>query len=263
MPFLEVSTGVKCGMACSYCPRDKIAKSYRGPSLMSLETFNTALANTPDNLPVSFAGYAEPYLNVNCSAMVQAAADVGRRVQMYTTGVGMNVADVEMLESVKPSPMILHLPDAGGDMKAKVTPEYAERMQRLAANVPGLRTVCYGEWHPMLMDLKRYEVGYGLHSRAGNVTHLAQVKRHGPLRCRPAPNLDENVLLPSGELSLCCNDWGLVHIVGDLTRRAWADIHAGEAMAAHREKMRSGESCLCSTCEFAEAVWPNLKHEWS
>jgi hypothetical protein len=219
---------------------------------MSFETFATALANTPETLAVSFAGYAEPYLNRECTRMGQHAASAGRRVQMYTTGIGMTDDDVDALIRVRPSPLILHLPDVDGDMQAKVTPEYADRMARLASEVPGCRVVCYGAWHPLLVNLKPRDAHYGLHSRAGNVKHLSQLKNHGPLRCRVAPGLDENVLLPDGSLALCCQDWGLQHVVGDLTRQTWEEIHAGEAMQEMRRVMSDGEPCLCQTCEFAE-----------
>ncbi len=252
MPFLEVSTTVFCPMACSYCPRDKIESAYHGPRLMAFDTFAAALANTPHDLPVSFAGYAEPYLNRECSRMVEHAHDQGRRVQMYTTGVGMDDADAELLIRVQPSPCVLHLPDAAGDMKAKVTPNYAARMARLALGIEGLETVCYGDWHPLLSMLKSYEARHGLHSRAGNVTHLPQVRKRGPLRCRVAPGLDENVLLPDGNLALCCSDWSLQHPMGSLLTATWGEIHDGAVMNEMRRVMRAGEACLCQACEFSE-----------
>lgn len=220
---------------------------------MTFETFAAALANTPNDLAVSFAGYAEPYLNRECSRMVAHAHANGRRVQMYTTGVGMTDADVDTLIAVQPSPCVLHLPDAGGDMKAKVTPEYAARMSRLALGVRGCRTVCYGQWHPLLIGLKAYEVGYGLHSRAGNVTHLPQVRNRGALKCRSAPGLDENVLLPDGSVALCCQCWRLEHMIGSLLESTWEELHRGEPIAEVRRMMREG-GALCGSCEFAESA---------
>lgn len=254
MAFLEVSTTVVCPMACSYCPRLAIESAYHGPRLMTFETFAAALNHCPPELAVSFAGYAEPYLNRDCSRMVDHAAMQCRRVQMYTTGVGMTDADVDVLIKVQPSPCVLHLPDAGGDMKAKVTLEYASRMSRLAMGVKGCQTVCYGGWHPLLIPLKAYQAGHGLHSRAGNVTHLPQVRKRGPLRCRISPKLDENVLLPDGNLSLCCADWSLQHPVGSLLTQTWGEIHAGEQMTEMRRVMAAGESCLCQNCEFSESA---------
>jgi hypothetical protein len=82
------------------------------------------------------------------------------------------------------------------------------------------------------------------------VTKIGGVKKIGPIQCRPAPLLDENVLIPDGSLMLCCNDYGLRHVLGNLSTQTWAEIHAGEQIAAVRESMRAGD-CLCRTCEFA------------
>jgi hypothetical protein len=257
MPFLEVSTTIGCPMACSYCPQDLIGARYAGPRRLSLETFAAALANCPPSLTVSFAGYAEPFLNRDCSSMIElAAAEVGRALQIYTTGVGLSDADAELLARVHPKILMIHLPDGEGDMKANVTPEYVGRIRRLSKTVASFRAVCYGKMHPLLEEFRPLLKNYGLHSRAGNVekvARLGRIRHRGPLRCRTAPALDENVLLPSGELALCCQDYGLAHIVGDLTRQTWDEIHAGERLSAVRELMASdaGE-CLCRTCEFAE-----------
>lgn len=257
MPFLEISTTIGCPMACSYCPQGTIGEAYRaseGPRRMTFETFAAALNNCPPGLTVSFAGFAEPYLNRDCSRMIALAAGQGRPVQMYTTGVGMSDDDVDLLIEVQPKILMLHLPDGDGDMKASVIAEYVERIERLAESVKSFAAVCYGAMHPMLGAFERYLKNYGLHSRAGNVTHLGQVRKAGPLRCRPAPGLDENVLLPDGTLALCCNDWSLRHPVGNLLSETWEAIHGGEKMREIRRLMAEKDPAglLCSTCEFAE-----------
>lgn len=254
--FLEISTTVGCGMSCSYCPQATIAKAYSGPRLMSFEIFAAALANCPAGITVSFAGYAEPYLNRECSAMIAHAAAGGHPVLVYTTGVGMNDADVELLIRIQPQILMLHLPDNDNDMKVggAVNAEYLLRMRRLSQHVESFQAVCYGNMHHLLIEFSRYLKGYGLHSRAGNVVQLAQVpKMSGPLKCRVAPGLDENVLLPDGRLALCCQDWNLRHMIGDLTKQTRNEIHGGSAMAEVKRLMHDG-GALCQTCEFAECA---------
>lgn len=238
-------------MRCSYCPQELIGERYAGPRLMPFDTFARALANTPDNLPISFAGYAELYLNRQCSAMIELAAIQQRRdVMVYTTGVGLDDSDAELLARVHPKILMLHLPDGDGNMKANVTPEYVGRIRRLSKSVASFRAVCYGAMHPMLEEFRPFLKNYGLHSRAGNVTKMTRMRIGGPLKCRVATDLDENVVLPDGRLALCCQDYGLTQIVGNLLTETWEEIHSGPAMRAFRELMRVGE-CLCRTCEFA------------
>jgi hypothetical protein len=260
MSFLEVSTTIGCPMACSYCPQDLIGQKYAGPRRMTFETFAAALRNCPPDLGVAFAGYAEPFLNRNCGQMIELAADQGRAVQVYTTGVGLSDADAETIVRAYPKILMMHLPDGDGDMKASVTTEYVGRIRRLSKQVASFRCVCYGSMHPLLLEFKPFLKNYGLHSRAGNLPNaagFARVRLRGPIKCRVAPALDENVLLPSGELALCCQDYGLAHVIGDLLAHTWAQIHGGgaggERLAALRATLRSENGdCLCRTCEFAE-----------
>ncbi len=250
MAHLEISTTIGQCLDCSYCPQETIKSAYTGPRVMPLITFASALANCPHDLTVSFAGFAEPYFNRDCSTMIQWAARGGRRIMVYTTGIGMSDFDVDVLIRLQPF-LMLHLPDGDGDMQAKVTPDYVQRMNKLARGVKGSQYVCYGSMHPALVGFDAEHKNYRLNSRAGNVTHLTQIRNRGPLKCRPAPNLDENVLLPDGRLALCCSDWGLDHIIGDLTAQAWGEIHDGAALNEQRRKMNAGESCRCQSCEFA------------
>jgi hypothetical protein len=78
-------------------------------------------------------------------------------------------------------------------------------------------------------------------------------RRVGPLRCRPSPNFDHPICLPNGDVVVCCQDFGLDHVLGNLVRQSWADIAGGPAVVRLRELMKSGE-CLCRRCEYSEST---------
>lgn len=243
-----------CPMACSYCPQQAAEQAYHGPRLMSLATFMAALYHAPADIPVSFAGLAEPYLNNHCTRMIEIVHARGQRVYVYTTGCGMSDADVQALIEMQPYRLVFHAPDAEGDMKLNVTPDYVERMTRLHDRVKSFQMLCFGSLPRSLSHMEGKMRHNGLHTRAGNVVHMTTPKqKHGPLRCGPAPDLKNNVLLPSGELLVCCMDYSIRHVIGNLAEESWDAIHAGAKKAAFAELMRSGD-CLCRTCEFAEAA---------
>ncbi len=250
MAKLEISTVIGCGLRCSICPQDVIEKAYTGPKRMTFDTFAAALANTPAGIPLSFAGYAEPYLNRECSAMIAHAAAQGRQFQVYTTGAGMNDADVELLIRLQPYTLALHLPDADGDMKLPITDDYIRRMKRLSM-AKNFSAVCYGTLPDSLSWAKPWLGAFGLISRAGNVKHLPQISKRGPLKCGPDPENGNNVLIPTGELSLCCCSYDLGFILGNLVTETWEQIRNGAGLARVRELMRSGD-IICRKCEYAK-----------
>jgi hypothetical protein len=253
MMLLEVSLVSKCYLNCSYCAQSALAKAYFGPTLMSFDTYKKVLANCRVGCTVSFAGFAEPYLNRECSAMIAHTVTTGHPLWLFTTGFGMSDADVDFLISLGSFRLVIHLPDADGEMKAKVTQDYADRMSRLAHGVRGTEVLCYGNPHPMLGEVnKLIRKAGGLVSRAGNVKHLAQLNKRGPLYCNRSPQLEHPVVIPTGEAALCCCDWSLTRIIGNLAEHRWEEIYAGEPMRNARRAIASqDEPTLCRSCEFA------------
>lgn len=252
--LLEVSTLIRCGMACSYCPR-VVEEKYQGPKFMTLELFEKALERSPKDIPVSFAGYAEPYLNNKCSKMIEHTVAKGHELWVYTTGVGMKDSDVDILINIQPTRLVLHLPDGDGDMKFKVTPEFVKRIDRLATHVKNFSAGCYGSMHPLLAHYEPYvrKSGWGLISRAGSVVHLPQVNKRGPLRCGISADLTNNMLLPNGDLACCCCDWSLEYILGNILTETWEAIHSGAVITKMRMAMASqNDKVLCRQCEFAQ-----------
>lgn len=250
--LLELSAAIGCPMHCPYCAAAKLARAYAGPRHMTLDVLGAALSNCPDRVPVSFAGFAEPLLNPDFAALLALVHANGSPAQVYTTGYLLSDIDIETIGRVQPHRLVLHLPDAEGRMNLPVTSLYVERLKRLVELVPHAEAVCYGALHPALVGLCDMR-GSSLQSRAGNVASLPVVgAKRGPLRCRPAPALDHPVMLPDGRLVLCCQDYGLRHVLGNLAERPWSEIARGDGMTVLRRAMAEGGECLCRTCEYAE-----------
>tara|TARA_Y100000004_G_C8744929_1_gene339909 strand:- start:217 stop:609 length:393 start_codon:yes stop_codon:yes gene_type:complete len=76
-------------------------------------------------------------------------------------------------------------------------------------------------------------------SRAGNLFHEAILKPElmnrkndfqsvyhgeGPKTCGCIEELYHNVMLPNGDVSLCCMDYGLKHILGNMFTQEYEDV---------------------------------------
>ena len=260
-PCLEITTAIPdggCPVACCFCPADKTAANYTGPRLMTLETFAACLAKMPAGTDVSFAGYAEPWLNHRATDMCEETARRGVPFRVYTTCVGMNESDVDRLALARPFQVTLHLPDVQGYAKIRCDAKYVAVVRRLKEKLPAVAAMTMGTLPAALVQVfGNLDAAY-MHSRAGNVTltvRQAPPRKRGPLRCRPGPELDRNVLLPDGTLTLCCADFGVRHVIGNLLTQSWEEIRAGEPLAKLRAAMASHDGdCLCRTCEYAESA---------
>ena len=79
-------------------------------------------------------------------------------------------------------------------------------------------------------------------------------KKYGPLLCTKASNygidvIDQNVLLPNGDVCLCCMDYGMDHVLGNLLHQDYDSLFTGEKFLEVKEKMKAQDSdIMCRVC---------------
>jgi hypothetical protein len=260
--FLEINTNIPaggCPVSCTFCPTEKAADEYDKRSdqrLMSFETFAACLAKMPPGTSVSFAGFTEPWLNNRCTEMAEHCHAKGVQWEAYTTCVGMTLDDVDRLVAAKPIRVKLHLADEERYAKIRVDADYVAVVTTLADKLgPACSVMTMGTLVPELRQRFGKILPNNMHSRAGNVSPLVKLtppRKRGPLRCRPGPALDRNILLPDGSLTLCCFDFSQRHVIGNLLTQTWEEIRNGPALAGIRAAMASEDGdVLCRTCEVA------------
>jgi hypothetical protein len=69
--------------------------------------------------------------------------------------------------------------------------------------------------------------------------------------CSFTPFYDQNVLLPNGDVVLCCMDYGLRHVLGNLLRQEYHELFSGAEMGRLRAaNMRPGNTdrSICTRC---------------
>jgi len=234
MTLMEITTIIACKVQCDFCPQELLIREYSSankkeninygnPEIMSFETFKICLDKIPKSIPIAFSGYAEPFLNPECAKMILYAHDSGYKVQVYSTLVGLTLKDVDQFKHIPFKIFHVHLPDKEMFAKIAVNKNYQDVLKKLvASNIKNLRGMTMGTLHPKIKEiLKPNILPDKMGDRAGNLKNMAIKfeRKKGPLVCNRdskmslIDRLDENVLLPNGDVALCCNDYGLQNIL--------------------------------------------------
>jgi len=267
MANMEITTRVGCLMGCQYCPQDLLIKSYQQHDpvwQMSFETFRICLNKIPSDVNIHFSGMAEPWLVPDCTRMLLLAHEKGHTIAVYTTLVGMDSRDLEALAEVPFKDFEVHLPSKEGREKIKVTEEYLTLLRQLVAGpIAAHFHIQAQEVHPAVKEIlgdipvARYKP----HSRAGHVTIPGQPpveRREGYLGCQR--DLRANVLLPNGDVLLCCMDYGMKHVLGNLLKMDYEDLFSGEIFRSVVKGLNDpGRDILCRYCDFCAFDIPRWK----
>lgn len=267
MPTLEITTTAGCPLDCTFCPQDAFNAAYPkdGTRRLSLDDFVTVLDKVPRHVRIDFSGMSEPWLNTSCTHMLRYALERGHSVALYTTLVGMKDEDEVLglchLWRRSIEAVVIHLPDGSGNMRGfRPTKDYYRVLRAFMGTARG------GGFREFRMMSMGAPVTAGLDSdpeawlewkpcdRAGALSDEASAPRTEhltPIGCSYTHAYDHNVLLPNGDVVLCCMDYGLKHRLGNLLDPAmdYYALFASPDLAALRaENMRFGGNSACSIC---------------
>jgi MoaA/NifB/PqqE/SkfB family radical SAM enzyme len=207
----------------------------------------------PPEIQITFAGFAEPFLNPNCAAMICHAHATGHKVSLFTTGMGMSLADFEQIKGIPftgvQGGFVLHLPDVEGYFSHH-SDKYTQLLtaiKRESRHIENFRSMTMGTLSPALRGLFPETIRPAMYNRAGNVkkTEFIQISlnttemRNSDTTCGCPERLYHSVLLPNGDVSLCCMDYGLEHILGNLYKHSFEEIVPKDGTPF----------VLCKTCE--------------
>jgi hypothetical protein len=272
-PVMELTTMIGCPLKCTFCPQDNLRKEY-GNSKKYLQPGDlvAVLSKLPKDTRIDFSGMSEPWANPHCTEMLETVLYMGFNIAIYSTLYGMT--DPERVRKVledHPSQVdviMLHLPDANGNMKGwKNSEEWLNAAAVMShTNVPcgvGAMTMdSSGLVHPELQSLIGKLPGWKGHTRAdslnteqvaGQVLSLTPINSF-PLTCRSTPFYDRNVLLPNGDVVLCCMDYNLKHIIGNLLTQTYEEIFKGKPLLDLIEINEDPKFSKCSICKSCENV---------
>lgn len=252
-PTLEINTNIAvggCVVDCTFCPQRVLtATQYAGDRVLSFENFKMVIDKLPKEIRITFSGFTEPWLNKRCTDMLIYAYEQGHPVAAFTTGVGMKPKDVYRLVDVDfnwtpktNSGFVLHLPDKERIAKHPMNSNYMqviEAFKEVQHKISGFRAMSMGKVHPDIEHIyPATEVEIPIFwGRAGNIDKEVILKPElaeldylttgitdFPVTCNCIEDLYHNVLLPNGNVSLCCEDYNLRHIIGNLFEQEYDDI---------------------------------------
>ena len=192
----------------------------------------------------TFSGFVEPWMNKHCSDMLLYAHNKGHRISVFTTAIGMSLEDVEKIKDVPycggpNGGFVLHLPDNENLAKHPITDKYIDVLEAIKnSNITNFSTMSMGKVHDSVKHLFNNVPTHEMWSRAGNLMGEAQLKpellnvmdrvkftyRNKDTTCGCVEDLYHNILLPNGDVSLCCMDYGLDNILGNLYKDSYENI---------------------------------------
>ena len=272
-PVMELTTMIGCPLMCTFCPQENLRTNYgKDTKYMQPMDLLTVLSKIPKNTRIDFSGMAEPWANPEATTMLEMVLYMGFKVAIYTTLYGMTNPErvKKVLESHpdKVEVVMLHLPDANGNMKGwKYSEEWLENLKVMSQlNLPcGIGAMTMdgsGLVAPELQGIVGRLAGWKGHTRADSLP-VEQIgaqdisitpRNDFALTCRSTPFYDRNVLLPNGDVVLCCMDYNLKHVIGNLLKQTYEEIFAGEQLAEIIRMNERPEFDKCSICKSCENV---------
>ncbi len=264
-PVIEVTPKAGCSVHCRYCPQELFLKQYfskERQAEMTFDEFRRYLDKMPQDIVVDFSGFVEPFLAKDGVKMVRYAHESGHDVRLFTTLVGLDREGFHAIEDIPFQLVVLHLPDVHHYANIPVTDEYLELLRYVVAKrrpdgEPFVdQANCQAEPDPRVAEIigRTFPVSWDLIDRAGNLEDeglgsSSFAGAAGRCYCGRAYGLNHNVLLPNGDVVLCCMDFGMRHVLGNLKRQRYEEIMKGAEMKMlQRGLAEQPAGILCGAC---------------
>ena len=260
---MEITTVIGCPIDCDFCPQTSLLESYlkrSNESYMLFSTFQACLDKLPQDVRIDFSGMSEPFINKDCVRMMQYCYSRFKYMALYTTFVGLGIEQLHSVYSMrdKIDPIVIHVADKDGRSKINVDEKYLDVI-RLAIEMFDTSYVCsHGIPNPNILvpnDRLRiidsvYSSPWPLISRAGNLRSVGATSKNGAIQCRTSLNkFNRNVLLPNGDVLLCCMDYSNEFVLGNLCCESYEQIQESSVKKHLMQMLFDGSDCICRKCE--------------
>lgn len=208
--YIEFSVGVGCPVKClKYCPQEVTIRNYKSmEKILSLENFKKIMLKLPRSLGIVFSGFCEPFISKEFVKMVQFTHERGHKILVATTLFNATKEDVKKLIKIPLVTLALHLPD-GKVTKFPITQEYKDNVFTVIQNVP---TLTFALMNDLFVTNNRENITRGF------------LPKHKRIGYCPKLIIPQFVVLPNGDVYLCCMDFGLWHKLGNLLEENYETI---------------------------------------
>jgi hypothetical protein len=251
---LEFTTSLPCINNYKFCPQDLLREKYEGEQMMTFDQFITILNKVPKHVDILFAGFSEPFTNRQSSTMMKYAFKQRYEVCLFSTLVGCTDIDIDIISGIKFKTCTIHIPD-NINFVIENEDKWIETYKKFKSKI----AITENHFHIGQPNEKIREVTvWGIHptvqSRANTVDPNISIDRYkkGTLKC---PAMPTGVVLPNGDVALCCMDYGLKHKLGNLLTDSYDDLYN----SAEYKRVMAGMTdesieSICRYCYTQEGV---------
>jgi len=238
----EVTTSIGCPVDCKFCPQDRIVERYTGARTLTLKAFTELIQTVPSSVPIIFAGVSEPFLNSATPDMIWYANKKGHAIQLFTTLTGLKYHDAIRLTEIPFESVVIHLPDAHGNAKIKMTPTWHRAFEVMAMSAKNLHFMNMGA--DFVSD-RSEEI----------VRETMPIIHKGPVMCY-RHEIPDYIMMPNGHVFFCCQTKGQRAYVGSLYENTYPELVARHPQISKR--LQNDSESLCHKCTWAK---PRIKYQ--
>ena len=188
--------------------------------------------------------------------MLRVTRDFRLKARLLTTLVGLKSKDVETLTGCNPHYVRFHLPDT---TQFQFNDDHWIALHKLFMEAKIPADYEYLALGPITSKMQDYLKSIGV----SDWTKQELVSRAGLLEERPVIQGDVycsynrwhyNVMLPNGDVYVCCMDFGLQHPLGNIFDQPYDEIYD----AAEKLRLANHSSMICAKCEWGSpGKWYN------
>lgn len=257
---IEITTKIGCSNMCRFCPQELLIKKYLSRTkkvILSFNDFKRFLSKVPKDVRIDFSGMVEPWLNKDCTKMLLYAYKNGyKKIAVFTTAVGMSVKDIEMIKSIPFDVFRVHLADGDDNTKIQITDEYINVVKKIfESNISNIEFMTMGRLNKKLKKIipSSFIRKERMMVRGGNNKFMKSISNKGSITCRFTQWPQRYVLLPNGDVLLCCMDYGLENVLGNLLVDKYDDLKRSEVFTnvLLRQWNSKFGDVICRHCEMA------------
>lgn len=273
-PTLEITPTIGCNVNCKFCPQQLLLNSYfkdnkNRKTELTFDEYKKILEKLPSNTLIEWAGFVEPFFHRQAADMMLYTKEHGYDQTLFTTLMGMTEEDFIKIKDIPFEMVYLHTPDEEGYANISVTKEYLCLLQKVinTTNARGEMFVttanCQGTPHSLIIPITKgkLKIYCELSDRAGSISddnhgEIAHFNRTGKIWCDRCDKLNHNVLLPDGTVVLCCNDWGLKHVLGNLLQDNYEDLMRSTEMREIKRALMVDKNIpvICRKCIYGKEI---------
>ena len=276
---LEITLTIGCAMMCEYCPQTLIRNVSSKRNIkrkMEFEDFKEFISNVPKTTEILWTGYSEPLAHEEFDKYVLYLNEKGYTQSISTTMFGRRSTENFMTKFNNFGFVTFHLPDDKNLMKLKVSDRYISTLEeairfQCKKNKENVYFLVFGiDFHPKIrklidklnnekiIDPSKIEIRSHLHSRNDSVDvslidGLEKTKNQYKFLENKNyycsyKRLNQGVLMPDGNVNICCHDYSLDFSIGNLKNRNLKNLYEQKKLI--ESGFTIGQSSLCRKCEY-------------